>query len=222
MMECLAGALLERPPGPKYTSALRFAEIAPAPPLPKPNTLARWRAALPEGFRIALRAPVESWKSPSGALRGGAELDAGLQWLGEAADALRAELLVVATGPEVTTGQRDRDRLVDYFGRVPRAEGRILVWRATGLWEPGPLQRLSESMAVLGGFDPVDDPPPRTPFLYGCLEAEGLRRSFSHAQLVDVADKIRAASAERAFVTISSPQSFREAQLLQSLFDEGQ
>ena len=213
---------MERPPGPKYTSVLRFAEIAPAPPLPKPATLARWRSAMPEDFRVALRAPVTSWKSPSGPLRTGSDLDAGLQWLGEAADALRAELLVVATGPEVTTGQRDRDRLMEYFARVPRAEGRLLVWRATGLWEPKPLQKMSESMSVVGGFDPVDDPAPGGTCLYACLEAEGLRRSFSHAQLMDVADKIRVTSAERAFVTISSPRSFREAVLLQSLFDEAQ
>ncbi len=177
---------------------------------------------MPDGFRVALRAPVESWKSASGALRGGSDLDAGLQWLGDAADALQAELLVVDTGREVTTGQRDRDRLTEYFAQVPRAEGRVLVWRATGLWEPGPLQKMSESISVLGGFDPVDDPPPRGPCLYGCLEAEGLRRSFSHAQLMDVADTIRGASPERAFITISSPQSFKEAQLLQSLFDEAQ
>ncbi len=35
-MQLLAGALMERPPGPKYTAELRFAELEPQTPLPKP------------------------------------------------------------------------------------------------------------------------------------------------------------------------------------------
>ncbi len=91
-MELLAGALLERPPGPKYTSELRFAELAPQSPLPKPGTLAKWRQKLPDGFELALRAPETSWQSPDGPLRPSRELDAGIRWLSEAADALQASM----------------------------------------------------------------------------------------------------------------------------------
>ena len=49
-MALLAGASVERPPGAKYTAELRFAELAPSAPLPKPSTLRRWRHDLPEGF----------------------------------------------------------------------------------------------------------------------------------------------------------------------------
>ena len=216
-MQLLTGAWLERPPGPKYSAELRFAELAPQAPLPKPGTLAKWRQKLPDGFELALRAPETCWQSPGGPLRPGVELDSGLVWLSEAADALQARLVVVVTSASVTTGVRDRERLRAYFARVPRAEGRFVVWKPTGLWEPEAVQAMARSLSVLGGFDAVDDPAPEADVVYASLLAEGLRRSFSHAQLLDVLDKLQSSGAARAFVTIESGQSFREARLLQAL-----
>ena len=216
-MELLAGTLLERPPGPKYTSELRFAELAPQTPLPKPGTLAQWRKKLPDGFELALRAPNPAWQSPAGPLRPSPELDAGLGWLSEAADALQASLIVVATGPTLTTGARDRERLREYFSRVPRSDGRPVVWRPSGLWEPEAVQAMASALSVVGGFDAIDDPAPNVDVVYSSLLAEGFRRSFSHALLLDVLDKLQSSGASRAFVTIESGQSLREARLLQAL-----
>jgi len=216
-MQLLAGALLERPPGPKYSSELRFAELAPQAPLPRPGTLAKWRQKLPDGFELALRAPEACWQSPEGPLRPSKELDSGLAWLSEAADALQATVVVIATSAAVTTGARDRQRLREYFARVSRGEGRFIVWKPTGLWEPEAVQAMAGSLSVLGGFDAVDEPAPEADVVYGSLLAEGLRRSFSHAQLLEVLDKLQSSGAMRAFVTIESGQSFREARLLQAL-----
>lgn len=216
-MQLLAGALLERPPGSKYSSELRFAELAPRAPLPKPGTLARWRQKLPDGFELALRAPDSCWRSSDGPLRASGELDAGLSWLTEAADALQASLIVVATSAAVTTGRRYRERLRDYFARIPRTEGRFVVWKPSGLWEPEAVQAMARTLSVLGGIDAIDDPAPNVDVVYASLLAQGLRRSFSHAQLLDVLDKLQASGASRAFVTIESGQSFREARLLQAL-----
>ncbi len=216
-MQLLAGALLERPPGPKYTAELRFAELAPQDPLPKPATLAKWRKKLPDGFEIALRAPESCWSPPEGPLRAGPALDAGARWLGEAADALEASLLVIATGASVTTGARDRERLREYFARLPRNERTALVWRASGLWEPETVQSMARSLSLIGAFNAADDPAPAAELVYGSLHAEGLRRSFAHAQLLDVLDNVQSSGAARAYVSIDSPQSFREARLLQAL-----
>ena len=218
-MELFAGALLERPPGPKYRGELAFAELAPQGPLPKPGTLAKWRKDLPDGFEIGLRAPSSTWHPPNGPLRPGTELERGISWLTEAADALGASLLVVATGPTVTTGARDRDRLREYFGRLPRRDDLTIVWRPTGLWEPETVQGMARSLGITGGFDAIDDPAPEGPIVYGSLRAEGLRRSFSHAQLLDVVNTLRSSDAERAYVTVDSPQSYREARLLQALYE---
>ncbi|MGB3050088.1 MAG: hypothetical protein WBB42_03775 [Polyangiales bacterium] len=216
-MQLLAGALLERPPGPKYPSVLRFAELAPRAPLPKAGTLATWRRKLPDGFELALRAPDTCWQSPGGPLRPSEELDAGLRWLSEAADALEASMVVIATSAAVTTGARDRQRLRDYFARIPRTEGRIVVWKPTGLWEPEAGQAMARTLSVLGGIDAIDDPAPNVDVVYATLLAGGLRRSFSHAELLDVCDKLQGSDASRAYVTIESAQSFREARLLQAL-----
>jgi hypothetical protein len=216
-MELLAGALLERPPGPKYTSELRFAELALKPPLPKPGTLAKWRQNLPDGFELGLRAPDECWQSPEGPLRPSGELDSGLAWLSGAADALRASVIVIVTNAAVTTGARDRERLREYFARVPRAEGRLIVWKPSGLWEPETVQIMASALSVVGGFDALDDPAPNAEVVYASLLAEGARRSFSHAQLLEVLHRLETSSAARAFVTIESGQSFREARLLQAL-----
>jgi uncharacterized protein YecE (DUF72 family) len=216
-MQLLAGALMERPPGPKYTAELRFAELEPQTPLPKPGTLAKWRQKLPDGFELALRLPDACWRSSAGLLRPGDQLDSGLGWLSEAADALQASMVVVATGATVTTGARDRERLREYFARIPRAEDRLIVWRPGGLWEPETVQTMATTLSVIGGFDAVDDPVPSSDVVYGSLLAEGLQRSFSHAQLLDVLDKLQSSGASRAFVTIESGQSFREARLLQAL-----
>ncbi len=220
-MDLLVGALLERPPGPKYVAALRYAELAPLAPLPKPTTLARWRRELPPDLHLGLRAPETCWRSPDGPLRPSDELERGLSWLSEASDALEASVVVIATSAAVTTGARDRERLREYFARVPKAEERIIVWRPTGLWEPELRQTMADSLSVVGGFDVIDDPVPRARVLYASLRAEGLRRSFSHAQLLEVLHKLEGSCASRVFVCIESARSFQEAQLLRSL-SEGQ
>ena len=218
-MQLFAGALLERPPGRKYTSELRFAELAPKAPLPKPTTLAKWRKSLPAGFEVGLRAPEECWRSTAGPLRASEDLRAALRWLAEAMDALEASIVVISTGPAVTTGVRDRERVRRYFAETLRTEGRPIVWRPTGLWEPAALQRMASELSIIGGIDAIDDPAPSADVVYATLVAEGLRRSFSHAQLLDVLEKLRDSNASRAFVTIDSAQSFREARLLQALFE---
>lgn len=216
-MQLLAGASVERPPGPKYTAELRFAEIAPTSPLPKAGTLARWRKQLPPGFELALRVPEPCWHPPEGPLRPGGSLDSGLAWLSDALDALEATILVVHTDAAVTTGARDRQRLRDYFDRLPRSPDRTIVWRPRGLWEPDLVKPMATALSVTAGFDALDDPVPRDELVYGSLLAEGLRRTFSHAQLLDVLDKLDHSGAARAFIAVDSPQSFREARLLQAL-----
>lgn len=93
----------------------------------------------------------------------------------------------------------------------------MVAWKPTGLWEPEAVQAMAHKLSVLGGIDAIGDPAPSVDVVYATLLAEGLRRSFSHAQLLDVYDKLQGAGASRAYVTIESPQSFREARLLQAL-----
>jgi hypothetical protein len=152
-------------------------------------------------------------------MRPSEDLERGLDWLAQAMEALDPAVVVVATGAAITTGARDRERVRNYFARFPRDADRLIVWRPTGLWEQALLQKMAESLSVVGSFDGIDDPVPNRDVVYASLPAEGLRQSFSHAQLQDVVDKLEASKASRAFVSIESNQSFREATLLRALFE---
>jgi hypothetical protein len=218
-MELYVGASLERPPGPKYASELPFAELLPQQPLPKPGTMLKWRASLPDGFQLALRIPDPVWKNAAGPLRDAEALQSGLDWLSSAAESLEASLLVLDTGASITTGARDRDRLRRFVDRLPRREGTEIVWRAGGLWEFDAVQSLARSLGIIGAFDPIEDPAPAGELIYGALVAEGLRRSFSHALLLEVIEGLFDCEARRAYLTIDSAQSFREARLLRSILE---
>ena len=96
-------------------------------------------------------------------------------------------------------------------------EGCVLVWRSSGLWEPEATRAMARSLGIVAAFDAIEDPVPPGELAYGSLRAEGFRRTFSHAELAQVLAKLEASGASRAFVSIDSPQSFREARLLQAL-----
>ncbi len=220
-MNLLAGSVLDRRPGPKYTRNLRFAELRFQDPLPRVATLGRWRDDLPDDFSIALRAPRQAWNSEAGALRFDSSLESGLAWLIEAADRLRAALIVVETGHELTPGQRSRDRLQAYFERFTRREDQTLVWSPTGLWEPETVQRVAQLNGVLGAIDALDAPVPPGEIVYGTMVARGARRSFSHQDLDTVAHRLAQSGVPNAFVVIDSNRSFQEASLLQTIAAEG-
>jgi hypothetical protein len=216
-MDLHAGAVVDRPPGPKYTATLHFAELSFPGALPKVGTLARFRAALPEGFLCALVVPPSCLRGAGGPLRMDDELEARLTWVSEAAEALAARALVVATRPDVTPGQRDRDRLAAYFARLPRTGGRDLVWAPRGLWEREDVERFAEREGLLAAFDPLEDPAPAGPVLYARVRTIGARSRISSGMLVDLADRLFDTDAEQAFVSIESPRSFREAAALQAI-----
>lgn len=215
-MELLAGPVLERPPGPRSGSGFRYVELAPKPPLPKAGTLERWRGRFPAETRLGLRLPDPCWKSERGLLR--PDPRAG-DWLESAIGALRPATVVLRTGSQVTTGARDRDRLRGFVAALPDLGGARLVWRATGLWEPDTLQSMAKSLGVIGGFDGVDDPVPSSDVVYAGLQAEGLRRSFSHAVLADLLQALIGSGTREAYVAVESNHAVREATLLQSLFE---
>jgi len=210
------GALLDRPPGPRYCDVLRFAEVAPQPPLPRPGTLDRWRAGTPEDFAFALVAPLSAVTSPRGPMRFDADLESAVGWMLDAATALRALAIVVPTGAQLTTGQRDRDLLAAYFDRI-RRDSHQIVWAPTGLWEPETARALAERLGVHCAFDPFETKAPAGAFAYARLRAMGGRLRFSDDMLLGIAADALAHEATDVYVAIESPRSFREASRLHQL-----
>lgn len=215
--EIHAGALLDRFPGRKYCEALDYCELSLEEPLPRPGTLAKWRARVGDGLHVALVAPPSTWASAAGPLRFDDDLEAGVSWLAQAADALAARAVVLATGKHLTTGQRDRGRLERWIERVGLAPGRDLVWSSGGLWEPETASRFARRLGVVCAFDPLVCEAPPGEVAYARLPAVGGRTKFTDAMLLDALDVIGRAEAARAFVAIDSPRSFREAKLLAKL-----
>ncbi|MEM8607731.1 MAG: hypothetical protein AAGF92_11525 [Myxococcota bacterium] len=215
-MELLVGPIVERPPGAKSSAGLRYAEVAPTAPLPKPATLARWRSRFSGEAKLGLRVPAPCWNGPDGVLRPD---PAAMGWLEAAIDVLEPTSVVVPTGASITTGARDRKRLEAYFSQFPKRDGIDLVWRGTGLWEPDTRESVAHALGVIGGIDALDDPVPTVAVVHAELRAEGFRQSFSQAVLADALDTLLHSGAQRAYVAIESSHAIREAKLLQSLFD---
>lgn len=212
-----AGAHLDAPPGAKYLASLNFAEILPRAPLPKAATLRRFRNSLPDEFRCALVTPRTAVVSSRGALRFDAGLESGLAWFVEAADALRADLVVLDTGAELTTGPRDRELLARYVERLPRPEGRTIVWAPGGLWEPEEAIAQANALGMVYGFDPLESDAPDGPLVYARLRAMGGRSKFSEDMLLTATEVLLRSGAEDVYVAIDSPRATREAARLRAL-----
>lgn len=207
----LAGALLDRLPNARYAAQLPFAEVALRAPLPKPPTLRRMRAALPEQLVLALRAPKSALVSASGPLRFDEPLEAGLRWLLGAADALAARVVVLPTPADLTPGARARDLLQGFAARLPREPGRHYVWEPSGAWEPDDAQALARSLDLVLACDPLRAEPPPGPIVYARMLALGGRRSFSPGLLEDLWSRLEEREAEACYVVFDAPRAVRHA-----------
>jgi uncharacterized protein YecE (DUF72 family) len=209
-----AGALLERPPGSKYLEALRFCELAFAGPTPKPATLRKWAADLPDDLVLGLVAPNAARRSDKGPLRFDDAMRAALDATAEAADALRARFVVLPTGSDLTTGQRDRDLVRGWVEQWPAHQGRSLVWHPSGLWDRELAIPFARQLGVIWGFDPLESAPPPGEVLYARLRAIGQRQRFTETLILDLLESLLASGADDAYVSIESERSFREARRL--------
>ena len=216
-MTLLTGSVLDRIPGPKYTAKLRFAELALRAPQPRPATLRRARAQLPEAFVVALRAPKSALVSARGPLRFDAELEQNFSWVLAARDALSAGLVVLPTPADLTPGKRDRDLLAELAARLPRQPGRHWVWEPSGPWQPEEAAALASSLGLVLAFDPLLAERPPGDVAYARLRALGARSSFSDAALEQVLEQLAVVPEAESFVAIDAERSFMAAQRLQRL-----
>ncbi|MDH5672869.1 MAG: hypothetical protein OEZ06_12015 [Myxococcales bacterium] len=214
-VELLAGALVDRMPGPRYETSLNFAELALRDPLPKVATLRRQRAELGDGFRLALLAPRAAIVGARGPLRFDDGLKAGLEWLQRALDATRATVLVVPTPADLMPGARARDLLESYLQRLPRAEGLMTVWAPRGPWHPEDAAQLAAALGLILAFDPLVDERPPGPAVYARLKALGARRRYAEADFEAIAETVCSEPVSRGYVAVDAERSFEQACRLQ-------
>lgn len=211
MTDVFSAAVLDSLPGPKYTAALRYAELSLRSPLPRAPTLKRARYAFPEGFRVGLRFPTSAIVSKRGALRFDDAMEESLAWSLGAVDALAASIAVISTPIDVTPGARDRELLAEFVRRLPAVEGRTYVWVPSGLWEQPDAERVAADLGLVLACDPLEMSIPPGPTAYCRLIALGGRTRFSEAMLSRVAEQLEAAGTSTAYVAIESERSFEQA-----------
>ena len=165
---------------------------------------------MPDELQLALIAPDAACRSEKGPLRFDDTMRAAFERAQESAATLKARFVVLATGADVTTGQRDRKLLAEWV--EPWADAHTIVWQPRGLWDPELAIPFARKLGVLYGFDPLEaDAVPTGPVVYARLRAIGARKRFDETRLLDIVDALEQTGAEEAFVALDSPASFREA-----------
>ncbi len=213
MADFFAGCLLDRLPGPRGQHPERFFEYAPRTPLPSYGTLARFRKQATHWPQLSLVVPKTTWMTPKGALRPGAELDAGVEWITRVSDIVTAFAIVLATGAELTTGERDRELLASFVERL-KPTGRTIVIAPRGLWELEHAAPFAAQIGAIYGFDPLEDEAPEGSIVYGRVRPMGARPRLTPGHLAQIAERVVAAGAERSFIAIESEQCAKESKRL--------
>jgi uncharacterized protein YecE (DUF72 family) len=195
-----------------YAKRFDFLEVHMAPrgePAPALATLRRWRKQVPPHFDFAV-----SVGPAAAALKPGKALDADLESVLAAADALQARWVLLTTPIEVTPAAVWRDRLGKVAARL-RRDATLLAWEPRGLWEHEDADRLARELGLVLVTDPLRDPIPPGPIAYLRLRALGETRSFGAAALERV---VAAAYGRRdAYVILETPTALAECKRLRQL-----
>lgn len=217
----------------RYWRSLAFVEAQTGERMPRPQTLADWRAGAPSeaefavlayrfithgpqdrGFPAAGRALTPSRRALCGGFR--ESLEAHEAWLSTRAamEALGARVAVFETPESFQPGP---DRLRDMYRFFKAlARGRwSLVWSPRGAgWDANLVDRICADLGLIRAFDPLRErAPARGTFLY--LRPRGPR---SGVLTEDNMSTVRDASAGRpAYVALSHRAAFTDAERLSGL-----
>lgn len=211
------GAVLGSLPAGSYFETLSYAELALRSPLPRPSVLAKWRESIGD-IDVGLYVPRECSVSSKGPLRPDPDMERSMGWLDDAADALDARWVVLPTGADVTTGQRDRDLLRAYFERLRKNDRRRFAWAPSGIWEPV----LAAKEAAVLGVTPVIDPLEArftTERAYGRVRGIGARTRLSEGMMIELVERMRDPDLDEVVVVIDSARAVEDALRLRQVLE---
>lgn len=216
----------------RYWRSLSFVETDTGKGLPRLETLAAWRADIPEGGEAALQAlrtithgpedrgfPASSRKLPKnrqamcGSFRESLEVHEAWMATKAAAEALGAKIVVFESPPSFQPGPDRLRDLYKFFKKVAR--GRLIfVWHPRGAEWAALGDKVCAELGLIRAFDPLRQPPPRKgAFLY-------MRPVLARMGALSVANMatIAAASADvPTYIALSHRSSFHDAERLKDL-----
>jgi uncharacterized protein YecE (DUF72 family) len=207
----------------------------------KPGTIAKWRAAVPEGSSIGLVAPwVLTDRTPPKApqvwphdatvaeFRDSAPGREAFTKFRAALTELRASYAVFRSPALFAPSAANRESLTRFFAEVATTEtlGVPAVWIPDGLWEPRSAITFANEIGVICAFDPNVREPGQPPEIYYDLEVEalylrisGLGRagSIRNERHEDLAMLIESYGSLPVTVAFDSPQRWQDARNFKKL-----
>lgn len=213
-----AGCVIDRPPGPRLSERLPFFELSPRAPMPKLATLARYgKSRGPHAPKLAFVAPRTTWLTAQGAMRPGKELDAGIDFILRASDASGAFAIVLATGAEITVGERDRELAAKFIERL-KPSGRRIVFAPRGLWQLEEAEPFVAAVGAIYGFDPLEEDAPSGDVIYARVRPMGARSRLSDGHLLKILERL--VGRAEVYVSVESEQGLRWATRIAQLASE--
>jgi len=162
---------------------------------PSRRILVRWREKAPEPFVFALRAwqlithppgfegyarIQRNWKRDLGQGFGHFRPGEDVRWAWsvtrEAADTLKAGVIVFHTPASFTPTRENRRNLADFFSGIERGPFR-LAWETGGIWEEGEVKDLCGELGLIAVVDPLLSLPQPGDFFYCRLRSPRHRRA---------------------------------------------
>jgi hypothetical protein len=226
MTSVRVGAALNALPGPRYFAKHGLVELHPSISFPKTATLSRWRAQIPEACEVAIAVTRRTHAGKAGALR--FDKPGAQGWVDDSIATLRPRFVVLATGPELSTGSRDR-ALLEAFVASVQARGPRVVWQPRGLWEAEVARTLAERIGCLLALDLLGtDPTTLAPVLpqpavggivYGRIQAIGVHARLGDGHLRRALDEAVATGADEVRLVVESEDAYRRASRLASMVE---
>jgi hypothetical protein len=234
MTSIRVGAALDAVPGPRYFEKHGLLELHPPLSFPRAATLQRWRASIPAHSEVALAVTRRAHGGKDGALR--FDKPGARTWLDESIAALSPRFVVLATGPELSTGSRDRALLARFVEEV-RAKGPLVVWQPRGLWEADEARRCAREIGceialdLLGAIAGPRAPgarelmgleaeiPDTKGVAYGRIEALGTHARLGDGHLRRALEEGLATGAEELRLVVQSEDALRRTARLATLVE---
>jgi uncharacterized protein YecE (DUF72 family) len=206
MARCFVGLPQLRGKLTRYAERFDMVEVRPLDtPLPEPSQLARWREQVPPAFAFSVvlpRAVTELVPGPGLEQALGKSLDA--------ARALQARCVILATPATVRPTKPNRERIVELGRRLPE-HGHVVGWLPAGMWEIEDVFATAHRAGLLPVMDAARDPLPQGPIAYTRIQTMGQASQLGAASIERIVLQLQGRREAFVVVDAGAAQKLRAA-----------